>query len=326
MRAISLFAGAGGDTLGMKMCGVDVVAYSEVNKDAIQTHDANNKKCDFLGDVTLINEHRLAPYINNIDILFAGFPCQGFSNAGKKLPNDPRNDLFTHVVRIANIIRPKVIIGENVAGILTRVNADGIKFSSVIVEKFNAIGFNVEHKVYDTSFCIPQSRKRVIFVCSQNPNITPPVADTTTIGIRNFLESVSSGGVLYSEIDIKDDKIIKSTENNGEKPHSMLVKLTNEKNITYGKRTPVSGEIIDIDKPTKTITCSYAFCPRLFVPVQEQDKKYLRMFTIRELARAQGFPDYYEFTGSKSSQIKQIGNAVPPLFAKFIVSEILKQI
>lgn len=326
MRAISLFAGAGGDTLGMKMCGVSVVAYSEIDKDAIKSHDLNNQECVFLGDVTQIDAAKLEPYVGNIDILFAGFPCQGFSNAGKKLPGDPRNDLFNQVVRIANIIRPRLVIGENVAGILSRKNEQGEIFASVIYDKFQDIGYDVDHKVYNMSFCIPQMRKRVIFFCSDRtrPKIPMPEPLITRVNIRDFLQSVSSGGVPYTDLEELDiTKIIRATSDADTKPHAMLTKMSNDKNITFGKRTPNTGEIIDLDNPTKTITCSYSFAPRLFVPVEMNDVRYLRTFTVRELARIQGFPDDYDFLGSKSSQIKQIGNAVPPLFVKFLISSIL---
>ncbi|AGE54761.1 cytosine-specific methyltransferase [Paramecium bursaria Chlorella virus MA1D] len=326
LRAISLFAGAGGDTFGMKMAGIDVVAFSELDIDAIKTHNRNNPDCVALGDVSLIDETMLSPFVDNVDIIFAGFPCQGFSNAGQKKPDDPRNKLFNHVVRIANIIKPQLVIGENVAGILTRKDDTDRNVTDVISEKFEEIGYVVKHKLYDMSFCIPQRRKRVIFFCFKHTMpISFPEPTTDVIKIRPFLENVSSGCVELNGIYIPQNKLIKTPNDDNCKAHPMLMKLANGK-ITYGKRTPTSGEAIDVDQPTKTIACSYSFCPRLFVPIEKDGVICLRTFTIKELCRIQGFPDDYEFIGNDNSKIKQIGNAVPPKFVKFLIDGIKNQL
>lgn len=121
--AISLFSGMGGDTLGMLQAGVNVIAYSEHKYRDI--HEKNIKNCRLLGkevksDITKIENKELQKYKGKADLIFAGFPCQGFSHAGKKKINDPRNTLFKEFLRATKIIKPKYIIGENVTGLLTR--------------------------------------------------------------------------------------------------------------------------------------------------------------------------------------------------------------
>ena len=125
MKGISLFSGMGGDTLGLKMAGIDVVAFSEKIPIIRKTHLANFPDCEIIGsgvnsDITKITDPEFQKYQNDVDIIFAGFPCQGFSNAGKKKLNDPRNTLFREFVRATENVKPKIIIGENVKGLQTR--------------------------------------------------------------------------------------------------------------------------------------------------------------------------------------------------------------
>ena len=130
MDAISLFSGAGGDSLGMENAGLNVIAFSEFNKDAIKTHQAAFSDSVWLGsgvkgDITKIPDSEFQPYTGKVKVVFAGFPCQGFSNAGKKDENDPRNKMFYQFLRVATIVQPDWIMGENVAGLLTRKTDDG---------------------------------------------------------------------------------------------------------------------------------------------------------------------------------------------------------
>ena len=99
--------------------------------------------------------------IQDINLIFAGFPCQGFSNAGKKLPSDPRNKLFkefnSYFTKKPNqnankILKPKFIIGENVKGLLSRKTDDDELFIDKIQEAFTEIGYRIKYKVFKISF------------------------------------------------------------------------------------------------------------------------------------------------------------------------------
>ena len=126
----------GGDTLGMEVAGCKVVAFNEFDKHAIANHKLNfpdaelienklNRKEKDRTNIQLIQNDVFEKYKNQVDLIFAGFCCQGFSNAGKKLPNDPRNSLFKEFIRSVEIIEPKYIIGENMDGLLKRKTGDG---------------------------------------------------------------------------------------------------------------------------------------------------------------------------------------------------------
>lgn len=329
MKALSLFAGAGGDTLGLEMAGVHVVAFSEYNPDAIRTHLKNFESCEHIGasvsgDITKIPDEEFEKF-KGADIVFAGFPCQGFSNAGKKKVDDPRNSLFREVVRVTSIVNPRYVIGENVTGILTRYTPAGNKVVDEIADCFGQIGYTLTYKAYDMSFCVPQSRKRVIFVASKIGNISMPEFEHIRKPVRDVLENVGDGAVLYTGSKCAEDKFLKvpfvSTE--GAKP--MLLKNVSRDLLKFGVGVPFGGgEILNLDAPSKTITCSYSFCPKIYVPVKASEEQYLRCYTTKELARIQGFPDDFEFQGNEKSVIHQIGNAVPPPFARDFVSKLLK--
>ena len=148
MNAISLFSGMGGDSLGIVNSGFNLVAYSEINKKFQETHELNfpNSKLIGNGDITKTTNEMLCFYKNNVDLIFAGFPCQGFSNAGKKQDNDPRNTLFKEFLRSVKIINPKYIIGENVPGLLKRKTVSGELYINVITNEFINLGYRIYTK------------------------------------------------------------------------------------------------------------------------------------------------------------------------------------
>ena len=132
MKAISLAWNVGSDLLGW-FAQEWTVAYSEWEKEMKETHELNFPKSTLLGngDITQTSNEELQRYNGSIDLLFAGFPCQGFSHAGKKLPHDPRNTLFKEFIRSTQLIHPKYVIGENVKGLLTRKTVDGELYINV---------------------------------------------------------------------------------------------------------------------------------------------------------------------------------------------------
>ena len=128
--------------------------------------------------------------------------------------------------------------------------------------------------------------------------------------------------------DFNYDNVLKiegSIKKSSQKPHPFLKLRASEDRVSFGKRiSPNHIELSDPTLPTKTIHCGYVFQPRLFVPIEYRGKFYAREFTISELAQIQNFPKDYKFFGSKADIIKQIGNAVPPIFSQIIAQEIIK--
>ena len=352
-KAISLFSGMGGDSLGMKMAGYNIVAYSEWEKEMKETHELNFPHSKLLGegDITKINDEEFSKYNGKIDLIFAGFPCQGFSHAGKKLPDDPRNTLFREFLRSAKLIKPKYIIGENVKGLLSRKNVNNDLYIDIIKDEFNRIGYDVYYKVYMCSkldINVPQNRERLIIVGIRNDlqqKFTFPEENDKKSGdLKNIIKFNMKGALkIESEyLDFDFDKIPKEciltdmeNEEKENEPHPNLVGLAKKRDyvrkgtarphrLHFGRRLDVGGEIIDIRKPINTIICSYAHCPRFFVPLKNKNGNYLRTLLPDELKQIQGFPKDYKLSGNIGKQIKQIGNAVPPPLIKMIVERLTK--
>jgi len=353
MKAISLFSGMGGDSLGIQNAGLELVAYSEWEKEMKETHEKNFKNTKLIGcgDITNTSDDEFLEYKDEVNLIFAGFPCQGFSHAGKKLPDDPRNTLFREFLRSTRLIRPKYIIGENVKGLLSRKTVNGVLYIDVIKDEFNKIDYEIYHKVYMCSkldIGVPQNRERLVIVGIRKDlkqTFTFPKENNEKCGDLKKIVSFNMKGALKIEPeyldfdfdDIPEECIMKDMKNEEEEnnPHPNLVQLAKKRDyvrnevsrphrLHFGRRLDVGGEIIDIRKPINTIICSYAHCPRFFVPLKNKNGNYLRCLLPTELKQIQGFPKDYIISGNTGKQIKQIGNAVPPPLIEMIVRELLQ--
>ncbi len=393
--AISLFAGMGGDSLGMKQAGFDVIAFNEISKPAIESHRLNFEECALIVDDTpfvpgveaddeskeqtkarvkddkkrlkekeknatniqCIPDEVFARFKGLVDLVFAGHPCQGFSNGGKKLPDDPRNTLFREFARVCKLSEPKYIIGENVDGLLSRKTSDGRNYIDVIVEEFDSIGYNVKYKVCHTvRFGVPQLRKRLVYVgvrkdLQQTYEFPEELNDGKVVdGAGNLpnLQNIvgfSMEGAIKIDPDDFDMSTIPSecimtdlTNNEGEDEeniHPYLRLKAKSKDVEYDGKThhsllsfskrdsPIHCEIIDVRNPSKTIICTYDHQPRLFVPLRNKNGYYLRCLLPDELKQIQGFPADFQIAGNKKDKIKQVGNAVPPPLITLIAKQLL---
>jgi site-specific DNA-cytosine methylase len=165
-NALDLFCGAGGLSKGFEWAGYNIIAANDNFPAACLTYRANHKDAILVeGDITKpeIKEELFNSIKNKkIDIIVGGPPCQGFSYAGKRLVDDPRNFLYKEFVEIVKKIKPKVVLMENVEGILT--SNKGKTFES-IKENFNALGYKIEgKKMHAVKYGVPQKRKRVIII------------------------------------------------------------------------------------------------------------------------------------------------------------------
>ena len=362
--AISLFSGMGGDTLGMERAGVHVIAFNEFEPAAMETHmlnfpnsirimDEGKKKVRDQNNIQLISDEKFESYQGKVDIIFAGHPCQGFSNGGKKLPNDPRNTLFREFARVSRLVKPDYIIGENVDGLLNRKTATGENYMEVIIDEFNRIGYDITYKVcHAVQYGVPQLRKRLVYVGvkkeMKRPYVFPePLNDgkSNLPDLKNIIRFDMSGSieVVLDDFDMSSlpEECILTDMNNTETedtdnihPYLRLkVKTRNESYngkthhslISFSKRdSPIHSEIIDIRKPSKTIICTYDHQPRLYVPLRNKNGYFLRCILPDELKQIQGFPSDFQLNGKKKDKIKQIGNAAPPPLVEQIVRSIVK--
>lgn len=157
-KFIDLFSGIGGFHSGLSKLGGECVLASDILEIACETY-LTNYKIKPIGDITKVSANSIPDH----DILCAGFPCQAFSNAGKKEGfNDPRGELIFEVFRILKKKKPKAFILENVKGLMTH---DGGRTLEVILENLNNVGYNVKYQILEAKdYGVPQIRKRLFLV------------------------------------------------------------------------------------------------------------------------------------------------------------------
>lgn len=349
-NAISLFSGCGGDTLGLERAGFKVVAYNEFKKCAIDTHQANFHNSVLLKDgdktdITKIPDSAFLPYKGKTHIVFAGFPCQGFSKAGKKDHADPRNQMFRQFLRVAKVVRPNFIIGENVTGLQTMKsgpNEIDPLMLDIICSEFRDAGYQLYYNVVEaTDFGVPQKRKRVILVgwdtWRTRANPIEPESFWAAVhafgrrlpatSLRQFVTNSMEGAHPIPPACVPEDfsnyalAIPEDAEPTGT-PHPYVVLKSNEDLLSCAKRvSPVHSEIVDVNSPSKTIICTYDHQPRLLVGLRKPSgAAFCRTLLPEELKQIQGFPASFILTGSKKDQVTQIGNAVPPPIIQSVAS------
>ena len=334
--------------MGLTRAGYKVIAFSEFNNAAVESHLANFPESELiqatptadikkkdLTNISYIQDAVFAKYRDKVDIIFAGFNCQGFSRAGKKRHDDPRNQMYLQFVRATANIRPKYIIGENVTGLLSmRSGPDDTDpfVLDLIIKAFKDIGYELTYKQQEaTDFGVPQKRKRILLVGYDTTQVT--TFDPTTfwtnveaegkklprISQANFITNSMEGAALIPQTNIPEHfatyaQPVTQTQAPTGKPHPYVTLKIGENLLSCSKRdSPIHSEIINKDAPSKTIICTYDHQPRLLVGLRKPDgTAYARTLLSDELKQIQGFPADYKVLGSQKEQVVQIGNAVPP--------------
>jgi DNA (cytosine-5)-methyltransferase 1 len=317
---IEVCAGCGGLSSGLMKSGFTPLLLNDNNADCYKTlkknHPGSNIILGSMEDIDYTN------YIDKVDLLTGGVPCQSFSQAGmRKGFEDPRGNLMFKFINIINIIRPKVFMIENVKGLLTHDNGNTIK--TIINTIANNNLYDISYKCLDSSkYNVPQKRERVFIIgvlkCL-NKNFTFPEESNNKKLLKDVLYNVpESIGSKYPEEKIRLFKMIPQGGCWVNLPEDIQKEyLGNSYNSGGGKRGILYR--LSMEKPCLTLLCT---------PSQKQTERCHpleeRPLTIREYARIQTFDDDYEFIGSLSSQYKQIGNAVPVELAKQIGLSIIK--
>lgn len=338
-NVLDLFCGAGGLSLGFKLAGFNIIGGIDFEKDAISTHEKNFKNSiSICGDIKEIDDNRVKELFGNkVDVIIGGPPCQGFSagNRQQRLEDDPRNKLFFEFIRFVRLLKPKAIVIENVRQILTK---DKGYAKNKIIEILESLGYHVDVRVLNSSdFGVPQNRNRAIFIGikteigqvnydkikTSNKKITVEEAIGELYPLENKEESI-----LITKPLTKFQKYVRSKDN---VVNNHNVRYPNKKVQERIKHVPEGGnwrdvpehlwdtnrdnrhssayKRLDSKKPSITIDTGHM---NYFHP------KFNRVPTVRESARIQSFPDDFIFEGTPTSQLRQVGNAVPPLMAKAV--------
>lgn len=341
-KVLDLFSGCGGLSLGLEQAGFQISLGIDFWQDALNTFKANHKMSNIhCQDLSEINFKFIeTEYLSGgVDIIVGGPPCQGFSISGKRDPNDPRNKLYTSFVKSVEHFKPKAFIMENVPNLASMQNGT---IKDTIVKEFEALGYTINYqRILASDYGVPQNRRRFIMVGLLNgqkfyfPEITHHDNKVTTKEAINDLpeHSVECGTkYLYEPLSEYQQHIRENSQ--GIFNHE-ITKHT-EKTTTIISLVPDGGNYKDLpDKYKKTRNVNIAWTrynsakPSLTIDTGHRHHfhyKFNRVPTVRESARLQSFPDNFKFLGSKTSQYKQVGNAVPPILSKHLGLALLKQL
>ena len=347
-RVIDLFAGVGGLSLGFEKKGFDVVLANEYDASIAASYIANHKNTKMIvGDITSLDlEDTFGKLAGTIDVVIGGPPCQGFSQKGqRKTIHDERNFLFKYYVSVVELVNPKYFVMENVPNLLT---AEGGYFRHEIEELFNKLGYSLEYGVLNASdYGVPQNRRRAVIIGKLNgdaPKLPVPKRNDVTIW-----DAISDLAYLESGEGSEEQEYKYPAESDYEK---MLRKDSSKLfNHRATKHSPLALERLALIPPNagrevlpeehlkksiysgtwtrmKKDEISVTITTRFDTPSSGKfTHPFLnRAITVREAARIQSFPDNFHFVGNKGSQMKQVGNAVPPLLAAAIAEVIMNDI
>lgn len=312
---ISTFAGGGGSLTGYMMAGFRDLLAVEWGNNAVETLRLNWPDLDiYHGDIAKLSVEevlkRTGLQPGELDVLDGSPPCQGFSVAGKRILDDPRNQLFREYVRLLRGLRPKVFIMENVSGMVKG------KMKLVFVEilkELKASGYKVSARLLNAMyFHVPQSRERMIFIGVRDDlGIEPshPKAESRPIVLREAWANVKQ----------------QSPPRLSPKLASIIGDIP-----VWGDGGDVCGSFfstkrLSFNHPSRTIIKGSIGTRACHVHPSED-----RAITEAEAARIGSWPDDYRFPGGYKYSIERIGNSVPPLFmeaiARHVRSEILDKI
>lgn len=339
-NVLDLFCGCGGLSLGFEEAGYNVLLGIDIWEDALKTYAYNHKYSKTLcADMSTLHGEDVKDIIgdNSVDVIIGGPPCQGFSIAGKRIVNDDRNKLYKGFVRMVEYFKPKAFVMENVPNILSI--GDGA-VRETIINDFKSLGYTVETKVLTASdYGVPQNRRRAVFVGLTKGNFDfdiPMAAEkvTTKEALSDLPEqSIEDGGKYSVESTSGYQKLMRI---NSIGVYNHEVTQHNEQTVRIISMVPDGGNYKDLPKEfqeTRKVHIAWTRLnskrPSITIDTGHRHHfhyKWNRVPTVRESARIQSFPDDFIFLCSKTSQYKQVGNAVPPLMAKAIAEQLKKQL
>lgn len=357
--AIDLFCGAGGLSEGLRQAGFSVLAGNDFDEAAGETYAATHSEARFLGGpIQSLSPHDFLRASGlakgELDVLAGGPPCQAYSVYNhQRGMHDERSSLFREHLRMVDGLRPRWVVMENVTGIFS---AGGGSAVAAITEGFKALGYSVECRILRAEeYGVPQERRRVVFMGNRTgepivwpeathgpgrlPFVTvsdaigdlPPIGNGETYRSDNYLTEPASG--YQEQLRRGSDRVL-----NHAAPRLAPVNLERMRHIPQGgswrdipfdllpagmkkaKRSDHTKRYgrLRWDGLSSTILTKCDVHWGAYIH-PEQD----RSLSVREAARFQSFPDWFEFLGSPTDQYVQVGNAVPPLLGRAIGQTLL---
>jgi DNA (cytosine-5)-methyltransferase 1 len=321
--------------LGFSAAGFELKAFLEIDDGLSRIYKLNFPHSLALGgDITAVSRQALLAFakrLGSVDVIIGGPPCQGFSLAGKRNVDDPRNELFKHYLRFVDVLRPKVAVLENVRLLTSMRSASGSLVKDDVCASFREHGYNVKcFEINAKEYGVPQHRERLLFVAMRSDlGLLPELPDCTHgeclgLGLFSSVLPYRTFGDACSDL-----PFIESGESSDDPLHVAVRHPAHviewlwdvpegrsaHDNMDQSKRPP-SGYNTTYKRqvwgePAGTVQTTFGMISgcRNVHPIAT------RSLTIREAARVQSFPDTYRFVGNAGTIRTGIGNAVPPLLA-----------
>ncbi len=350
LKVLDLFCGSGGISLGFKLAGFEIAGGIDFDADSIKTYERNFPGAIAIcGDLLEFTDARIKSEFGKfgIDVIVGGPPCQGFSNANRwqAESKDPRNKLFYEYLRFVKVLKPRIVVIENVRGILTK---DKGYAKTRILRLIEELGYVVSSEVLNASdFGVPQNRYRAFFVAIRT-DVSDEAFDFKALTKKEKVSVKDAIGELYKfEKKSGEIRLLGEPDSSYRRYLRARSGIVTNHQVTYPaeltqeriSHVPQGGNWANIPKNLFSNQRNNRHSSA-FKRLDEQEcsvtidtgnahsnyfhPKFNRIPTVREAARIQSFPDAFEFMGTRSSQYRQVGNAVPPLLAKAIASKVKK--
>lgn len=355
LNVIDLFCGCGGFSYGFRQAGFRILMGIDAWKDATVTYKHNMPEAATMtGNLEEIRSKEILAGLSvdadAVDVIIGGPPCQGFSVSGKRMIDDPRNRLYKSFVAIVEEIQPRMFVMENVPGLIKLFHG---RAKAQVIEDFSRIGYHVSVQVLSADdYGVPQHRRRVFFVGIHPKKLRhteifpfplpthgddslwlkPRVTCKDAISDLDFIPDDRSLGedIPYRIPPQNDYQRWMREGSTSIKNHSATIHTEKTKQIIAmvpdggnykdlpqeywsTRKVHIAWTRMDSRKPCFTIDTGHN---------HHFHYKENRVPTVRESARIQSFPDRFEFVGIKTSQLKQVGNAVPPMLAQAIAIQV----
>ena len=337
---IDLFSGCGGFTEGFAQAGFTSALAIDIHPPSLKTLQFNHPSTTTIcGDIKKITPNLLKSHSPNFKcpiVITAGVPCQGFSLSNRKRHSeDKRNYLFKEFIRITKIINPDAVVLENVSGLVSTGNG---KFKQAIADSIENLGFEVFFKVLDASdYGVPQKRRRIFFAgIKKNKNWLFP-NKSYGLGLKKYN---TVGDAILGDLPLlKSNQEKTEYISNPKNPYQNYLRkkskhLLNHKSPNHPDETilkiqstkpgdPMYPKFRQRIRLNKNDLSPTQICGGIRPQFQFGHPTQARGLTIRERARIQSFPDNYLFFGGIVQGRVQTGNAVPPLLAKELATQLI---
>lgn len=357
---IDLFAGAGGLSLGFEQAGFDIAGAVEIDPIHCATHEYNFPNCKTIcASVIDLSGSEIRSITGlgdrEIDVVFGGAPCQGFSMIGKRAFDDKRNQLVFHYVRLVSELKPKYCVFENVKGLTLGKHA---QFLQELVEALGNAGYKVSlpYKVLNAiKFGVPQSRERLFLMAAREDQEIPQYIQAVqrTVTVREAIADLPDAD-KFSELETSDsveldwqtdseyalrlrgmvDDPLDFSYKRAFNPNLLtcsLITAHTEKSkarfssTTPGKTEPISRFLrLDPEGVCNTLRAGTDSARGAHTSPRPIHPVYSRVLTVREAARLHSYPDWFRMHMTKWHGFRQIGNSVPPLLGRAVATSVIQ--